>query len=263
MKPPFLKRKNFILAIFIVLIILVSNKYQKEVKNLFYSASLPIQNFFWDLGKKTSDFFEPILKIKKLKKENEDLSIKNLELLSELSSLRELKKENEDLRKALDLGLEKEFKLMMVKAISKDISRDLIEINKGSKDGIKKDFPVITSQKVLVGNVAEVYENFSKVMLISDKESSLDGKISGKDISGLVEGEGSFKVVFKLVPHEKDLSKDDTLITSVLGGVFPEGLLIGKIQEVKKTDIDPFQTAEISPFFNLEDTDTLFVITEF
>ena len=157
---------------------------------MFYTVSLPVQNFFWGLGKKAADLFDTVSQIGKLERENKELDLKNQDLLSKINSLEETKKENEILRTALGLGLEKDFELKMAKVISKDLSIDFIEINKGSGDGILENHPVITSQKVLVGKVSAVYENFSKVMLISDKQSSFDAEISGKEISSLVRGQG-------------------------------------------------------------------------
>jgi rod shape-determining protein MreC len=267
MRLNFLKNK-FPLLIIVILVILFLNSYregvyQKKIKNFFYSASSPIQTAFWQAGIKVSDFFQTISKISDLKKENEELKLKNEELLSKIADLENLKKENENLRTALGLGLEKEFNLVMAKVIGKDISQDVIEINKGSKDGISKDLPVITSQKILVGRVSEVYDNFSKVMLISDENSSFSAKISGKEVSGVVKGKGNFNISLDLIPKEEEILSDETVITSVLGGTFPEGLLVGKIKQVKKSDIEPLQQAEIFPFLNINDLDQLFVVVNF
>ena len=251
------------MLIVFILIIASLNFYKKEVKNLIYTVSLPVQNFFWGLGKKAANLFDTVSQIGKLEKENKELDLKNQDLISKINSLEETKKDNEILRTALGLGLEKDFELKMAKVISKDLSIDFIEINKGSKDGILENQPVITSQKILVGKVSAVYENFSKVMLISDKQSSFDAEISGKDISSLVKGQGSSKISLELIPREKEISKDEVVVTSILGGIFPEGLLVGKISEIKKNDIDPFQSAEIQPFLNISDLETLFIITKF
>ncbi|GAH71742.1 unnamed protein product, partial [marine sediment metagenome] len=164
-----------LIAFFIVLNL---TSFSKEVKNFFYLISSPIQKTLWRAGDNLSDFFEVISEIEKLKKENEELLLKNQALLAENTRLKELKKENEVLRKALEVGLEKEFKLLLTEVRGKDISQDALLINKGSKDGILKDFPVITQQKALIGKISEVYENFSKVILISNKENSFDVKIS-------------------------------------------------------------------------------------
>ncbi len=212
-----------------------------------------------------SDFFQTISRRSELKKENEELKLKNDELLYKISNLENLQKENQTLRDALGLGLEKEFNLVMARVVSKDTSLnvDVIEINKGAKDGISKDLPVITSQKILVGKISEVYDNFSKVMLISDKNSSFSAKISGKEITGVAKGLGNFSLFLDLVPKEAEISSKDLIITSILGKIFPEGLLVGEIKEVKKSDIDPFQQALISPLLNINDLDQVFIIVNF
>ena len=161
----------------------------------------------------------------------------------------------------MNLGLEKDFKLTLVQVIGKDISQDLLLINKGAKDGLAKNLPVITEQKNLVGRISEVYDDFSKVMLISDKDSSFDAKISEQEIFGVVKGKGGLNLFIDRVPQDKEIKSGDILVTSVLGGVFPAGLLVGEIKEVKKSDLEPFQQAEISPFFDIGKLGNLFVIT--
>ena len=227
----------------------------------FYSISSPFQKSFWQAGGKTAKFFKTIAEIKNLKKDNESLKLKNLEILAENSRLKELKMENEILRQALGIGLEKEFKLELAEIIGKDIPQDSLIINKGSNDGISKDLPVITEQKVLVGRVNEVYPNFSKVILISNPKSSLDAKISGQEeILGIAKGEGNFKVLFDMVLPEKEIREGDILVTSALGGTFPKGLLLGRIKKVRKTDVEPFQKAAVLPAFDIFRLEKVFVI---
>jgi len=253
-----------LIAFFIVLNL---TGFSKEVKNFFYLISSPIQKTFWRAGNNLSDFFEVISEIEKIKKEDEELLLKNQALLAENTRLKELKKENEVLREALEIGLEKEFKLLLSEVRGKDISQDTLLINKGSKDGILKDFPVITQQKALIGKIGEVYENFSKVILISNKESSFDAKIMGgdddNDIQGVVKGKGNLKLFLDLVPQEKEIKESDLVVTTALGGIFPKGLLVGEIKEVLKSDIQPWQGAKIKPAFDVKELETLFVIVNF
>lgn len=260
-----------ILLIIFIIVVLNLTGYQKEVKNLFYLISAPIQKTFWQVGDRVSDFFEAITEIKNLKKETENLKLKNQELLAEIVLLKELKKENEILRTALDIGLEKEFRLAIAEVLGKDISQDSLIIDKGSEDGISKDLPVITQQKTLVGKINEVYENFSKVQLLTDKESSFDAKISETpyqnefnagqaEIYGVVKGKGNFKLYLELIPGEEEIKEGDLVITTSLGGIFPGGILVGQIKEVKKSDIEPFQQAEIKPAFDIKELKMLFII---
>lgn len=218
------KLKIIIFSVLIIVFFLVLNLtfFGKGVKNFFYLISSPIQKWFWGAGDKVSDFFETITEIKDLKKDNEGLKLKIQELLSENISLKESKTENEILRKALDIGLEKEFKLTIahITGINTDINPDFIFIDKGSKDNIVKDLPVITKQKMLVGRIGEVNNNFSKVILISNKESSFVGKITDTDIFGEVNGKGNFKIFFERIPREKEIKDGDLVITTPLGRIF-------------------------------------------
>lgn len=235
----------------------------KEIKNFFYLLFSPFQKWLWKTGSKLSNFFEGISEIKNLKSKNEELKLKIQELISEKASLIELKKENEILREALNLGLEKEFELSLAEIIAKDISQDYLIIDKGSKAGLKIGLPVITQQKVLVGKIGEVYDNFSKVQLLTSKDSSFDVKIIENDIYGLAKGKGNFKLSLDFIPKEKEIKIADIVVTAILGGIFPQDLLVGEIQSIKKTDITPFQTVEVKPAFNIKDLDSLFVIKNF
>jgi len=258
-------KKIIAVLVLLAIIVIVSNftGFSKNIKNFFFLISSPIQKSFWQAGKNVSVFSAGILEVRILKKELDNLYFKNQELLSQIVAIIELKKENEILREALGLGLEKEFQLMLVQIISKDISQDSILINKGKKDGVLEGWPVITGEKVLLGRIGQVYSRFSEVILISNKKSSFDAKISDTEIYGIVKGEGKFKIYLDLIPKDKAIFEGkDVIITSALGGVYPQGLLVGEIKTISKSDTDPFQRAEITPFFNIKNLDYLFIITE-
>ncbi|MDP1538957.1 MAG: rod shape-determining protein MreC [bacterium] len=252
-----------LLLLAIVVVVLNFTGVSKNIKNFFFLISSPIQKSFWQAGKNVSGFAAGILEARILKKEIDNLHFENQELLSQIVALKELKKENETLREALGLGLEKEFELMVVRVINKDISQDSILVDKGGKDGVLSGWPVITGQKVLLGKIGQVYDRFSEVILISNKESSFGAKIPEREIDGIVKGKGSFNLYFDLIPREKEISEAELVITSVLGGVYPQGLLVGEIKTIRKSDIEPFQTAEITPLFNVKNLDYLFIITSF
>lgn len=262
----FTKNKLLIIAAG-VLIVFALNFFQKETKNFFYLISSPIQKNLWKYGKETANFFETVGEFRTLKKENDNLKLKIQEILAENLRLKELKKENEILRQALEIGLEKEFEIEFAEIIGRDISQDSLLLDKGEKDGVIKDLPVITHQKVLVGRISEVYPDFSRVLLISSPKSSLDAKISKcqtpdcqEDIFGVIRGEGDHKVIFDLVSPEKEIKEGDLLTTSALAGIFPSGLFIGEVKKVRKTDVEPFQKAEIKPAFEISQMEKVFII---
>jgi rod shape-determining protein MreC len=254
--------KKFGLLFILLFVIFAFNQinFSKKIKNFFYSISAPIQKPLWQAGNSVSDFFEAIFEIKNLKKENEELKSKNLELLAENSVLKELEKNNELLRQALGVGLEKEFNLTIAQVTGKDLSKDSIFIDKGEKDGLEKGLPVVTSQKVLVGKISATYNNFSEVALIYSKEISFDAKVQDKNVSGLIKGQGNSRLLLDLIPLDKEITPGDIIVTSALSGDFPEGILVGKVQSVKKSELEPFQQAKIMPYFDLKEVDQLFVI---
>jgi len=263
-----IKKRRFLPKILIVVFILglllfFLNFFQKQIQNFFYFISTPIQKIFWGIGDRVSDFFISFIKTGNLKREMENLKFKNQELLAEIAALKELKKENETLRQALEIGLKKEFKLDLVQIIGKDIGQDFILIDRGREGGVLENMPVITQQKILVGKVLEVYKNFSKVMLISNKKSSFDGKLQEKDISGLVKGQGNFKIIFDLVPRDAEISQEDLVVTSALGGIFPPGILIGQIKDIRKSDVEPFLQIDIKPAFEITEINNLFLLTKY
>lgn len=259
-KPGKLKKILIIIAVFAAIIFLL-NLFQHDVRNLFYSFSMPSQKILWQQGNGVFGFFNSIVKSGNLQKEINALKNENQNFVSRLVLLEDLKKENETLRTALEIGLEKEFKIIPTQIISKDNSTDIIVIDRGARDGVSKNMPLINAQKALFGKVVEVYDNFSKVMLISGKNSSFDGAILGKDVPGLVKGAGDLKAIFDLIPNDKKLSENDIIISSGLGGIFPKNLLVGKVKKVNKSDLEPIQKADIEPFFNITGNDILFLIT--
>ena len=249
-----------ILTVAGILLVVNITGFSKKIKNFFYSASAPIQKIFWRAGNNVSTFFETILEIKNLKQKKDNLEIENQRLLSEIAKLKELSKENVELREAMGIGLQKEYNLSFAAIIGKDTSQEFIVVDKGSNNGIAENMTVITSQEILIGRVAEVYENFSRVQLISNTKSSFDAKVQDKDITGLLKGEGSQRVLLDLVPTDKEISEGDIVVTSELGGIFPAGILIGKVASIRKSDTKPFQQAYLNTFFKLKELDKVFII---
>ncbi len=218
---------------------------------------------FWQSTNKNSTFLVGDLTL-----ENKRLNEKNQELLREIIDLQDVKIENQALREVIGAGQEKEFSLALTEIIGVDDYQDFILVDKGWENGISENMPVVNSQKVLFGKILKVYKNFSKIMLISSKNSVVNVKIQKDDtvsfpIYGVAKGEGSFTAALDVIPQDFEIKKDDVLITSSLEGTFPKNLLVGKITNVRKNDLKPFQTAKVELFFNLKQTNKLFVITNY
>ena len=255
-----LKKTALVFLLLVLLVVFNFTGFSTNIKNFFFSLSSPVQKSFWQGGKNVSDFLAGVFNAGALKKETEGLRLENQELLARIAVLSELEKENEVLRQALGLGLEKEPELILARVMNKDISQDSVLINKGEKDGVAEGMTVITGQKVLVGRVGSVYDRFSEVVLISNKDSSFGASIVERDIDGIIRGKGSSNLSLDLIPREKEIFDNDVVITSALGGIYPHGLLVGQVKTIKKSDVDPFQSADIRPAFEVNSLDYLFII---
>ena len=175
---PTSKTKLGAVAILIIAVFVVLNLtgWVKPFRGFFYSLSAPIQKNLWRAGASVSDFFSAIFQIQNLKAENESLKLQNQDLAAQVAQLLELKTENETLRNALQIGLEKDFRLVLSEVTSKEVDQDVILINKGSKDGLAPGMPAVSEQRVLVGKITEVGDNFSKVTLIFQRCNTFKGK---------------------------------------------------------------------------------------
>jgi rod shape-determining protein MreC len=255
------KDKNrIIVSCLIFLVVILVLVFQTPVRSFFYTVSEPIQQWLWQKGKNSSDFLNGLFSFSALTRENEFLREENKELLSRIVEIGDLREENEELRTALGLGLADDYELTEARVFSVNLEQDFVLINKGKQDGIEKGMPVIDFHNVLIGRVEEVYANQSEVFLISNQALKFSVEIEGKKINGLVKGKGKGEVFLDLVPKEEDLVSGALITTAGLEANFPHGLLVGRIGEIEKTDLAPFQKASIELFSDISKQNNLLFI---
>jgi rod shape-determining protein MreC len=230
-----------------------------SIKNFFYNQSSGIQAYLWQKGSAISAGNQTQI--------NKNLLTQNQALLSNLADLEVLKKENEVLRQALSLGLNQNYELIMGRVTAKDNVRifgvaygDSILINKGNADGVKKGFPVVLGSKILLGKVVDVYDNYSRVILLSSKDSVIDVSVANTDVFALSKGLGNQKITLDMFPKDKDLQPGWPVVTSALGSAYPAGLLVGTIGQISNIDSETFKKSEINPAYNLNTLDYVFII---
>lgn len=239
-----------------------------EIRNAFYFTFQPAMKVLWQTGNRASVFTRSLIGAEGLKKENDALRQTNEVLLSEIVSLKESTEAVQSVKDIIKNTKEDNVALVLAEVTGLDLSLDIMTINKGSADGILENMPVISSQKVLYGKVFKTYNNFSRVMLISNHSSVVDAKIQSDNpskppIHGAVRGSGNALIYLDLVPSDAEIKEGDVVVSSGLEGVFPKNLLIGKITARDNNDLKPFQTAQIQPFFDIKNVNFLFVVTDY
>ena len=132
-------------------------------------------------------------------------------------------------------------------------------INRGNSDGVEKGMPVVTVEGV-VGQVLTSSPHYSKVLLATDPNSAIDVLTLKTRVHGIVKGTGS--EIFRLyyVLKSVEVEKGDLVMTSGLGGVFPKGLTVGKVSEIKESRRGMFQHIEIEPSVDFSQLEHLIVI---
>ncbi|MEH7399365.1 rod shape-determining protein MreC [Gottfriedia acidiceleris] len=204
----------------------------------------------------------------KLKKENDYLNKKMNNETSLKANITEFTIENKEL-KMLKERLNKEsqkYKTDVAIVTKRDFDtwNSFVEINKGSKDGVKINTNVMTSQG-LVGKVIEVSENSSIVELLSAVKYNSYISVQPKNnhqLQGLIKGADEKTGYLKMTLFNVDdkLKNGEIIVTSGLGGIYLPGIEIGKVKEVNIDNLGLNQTAYIEPLYDLNDLEYVILL---
>lgn len=121
---------------------------------------------------------------------------------------------------------------------------DSLLINKGAKDGITLNTPILTPDGV-VGRVRQVSPHFSTVLLITDPNSSIPVRGRRSRTNGVLSGQGPRTLLqVKHVPQNSPMYESEVLVTSGLAGLFPEGLPVATVDTVQVSDLSLFKSIQ-------------------
>src|SRR3954470_17160921 len=207
-------------------------------------------------------------------KDLQNTYVENKELRSRLDELAQLKadvqtltEENNEFRDILDKKDSlSDYKQIQATVIGRNPDRwdELIIINKGSTNGIKRDMAVITSTG-LIGKVKNSRQFTSTIQLLSstDATNRVSAEIVGEQkYYGQIEGfdRERERLLLKRIPYEAKIEKGQLVQTSGMGGVFPAQLIIGTVEEVVPDEYGLTQTAYVKPGANFYDIEHVMVV---
>jgi rod shape-determining protein MreC len=132
-----------------------------------------------------------------------------------------------------------------------------IDIDRGERDGIKRNMGVITPDGV-VGKVIESYANSAQVLLLTDKDSGVGALLTESRIQSPVGGTGEPLLSMKYVPNDDTVNNGEHVVTSGMDRIFPRDLPVGTIVEVKSAN--PFKQIRVRPAANLERLEEVIVL---
>jgi rod shape-determining protein MreC len=184
-----------------------------------------------------------------LLEENQVLRENQLLLQARLQRVDALETENRHLRELLSSSAKLEERVLVTEIVSaaQDPYRQQIVINKGARDGVYKGQALVDAQGVM-GQVIRVGPSTSLALLLTDPNHSIPVEINrtGLQTFGLGRGDGQ-NLSLPYLPGNADVQVGDLLVSSALGGRFPAGYAVGKIQEVKHEPGEHFMEALAQP----------------
>jgi rod shape-determining protein MreC len=195
-------------------------------------------------------------------KDNEKLKQKVNELHVQCMNLEELRSENKRLRDMLDFKVaHQEFKLFPASLLTQDITLvfKTAVIDKGSRSGFFINMPIVNPRGV-VGRVVAVSPHTSQVLLITDPNSSIPALIESTRVKGIVKGTGGNTLSLEYVRRTEEINIGDFVITSGLLGIFPKGLKIGSVQDIKRDERKIFADITLAPCVDMGKIEGIFGI---
>ena len=213
---------------------------------LQYIANLP--------GLLLSESAQRLTSQEQLLAENQKLNNQLLLMSEKLQQFDVISKENAQLRELLQAPVRESSRKMVAElmAVDKNPYSQQVVINKGAIDGVYLSQPVL-DDKGIVGQVMEVGSTNSRVLLIADVTHAIPVRSLRNDIRFIATGSGALNELFlEHVPHSVDIQEGDTLISSGLGNVFPDGYPVAKVTQVVRDESRPFARVIVKPLANLD-----------
>ncbi len=223
-----------------------------------------LQQLFFVPVSRIRTLWESYLDVRQARQENEILKARLAQLQMEITRYREALIENRRLKQLLDVKNSLNGKTLLAHVVGCDLApwRAVATIDRGKKDGLKTDMPVLARGGV-IGRITETGMSYSRVMLITDYQSRIAALIQRNRARGLLIGRGLDGCSLEYVEKGVDIEPGDIVITSGMDAVFPKGLLLGKVVSVKPSgQSNLFQGIKVKPFSDVGKTEEVLVLLD-
>ena len=253
-----------ILAVIIVTV-LIFNRLLFKLKDQIDKAFLPIQSKVYNVANRAIGIKDIIFSYESIIAENENLKKENMKLKIEKVKEQEIYEENERLLKLLEMKENSIYKgdLKFARVSFSDINNlnNKIFIDLGSKDGIKIDMITVYGD-YLVGKIIAVHDSYSEVELITNPNCIISTKTMG-EVLGIARGSDEEDGLLYFQPSivEDNLKGGDEIITSGISDIYPEGIKVGKIEQIDEKENYGYKRVTLKPGFESKDLREVIVIS--
>jgi len=240
-----------------------------DIKNLGLSAFLGVRGGIYGVYSVVSRTVLSVKELADLRKEHAEL-LKQLERYEELErSSAEIYQENTRLREQLNFSRTLRYNKIPaeISGIDPDNLFSAIVINRGSFSGIKNDMAVVAWQdgiQALVGKVIQAGTFESLVMPIFDINSQVSARFSVSRYEGIAEGQGNSEIplLMRFVPKRarNEINIGDVIVSSGMGGIFPAGINIGRVNSVNIHEYISTLEVSVIPMIDFSRLEYVFII---
>jgi rod shape-determining protein MreC len=186
-----------------------------------------------------------------LSREIEQLRRENQELTLQLRQQEELARSNDRFREMIGFAKSAPWKLKAARVVGRDPANwwRTLQIDLGDRDGVKPNFPVMTSEG-LIGRIESVGFNRSQVVLLGDPACRVSVLASDSREQGVLVAAATSQLDQALVdliylPRNSQVKPGASIVTSGQGGVFPRGIPIGTVVDCRQAGYELFSTARV------------------
>ena len=239
------------------------------VEQIVGTITAPVQSLTSGLSGSITGFLDQFLRASEISQENEQLREENRKLIEKMVDYENYKHENESLKEQLGIQEENpQWETMTASVIGRDPSDQFYSftIDKGTLDGVSYQDPVITADG-LVGIVSEVGPVFAKVTTILDVRLNVACQdVRTQDvatISGDIEMAQQGKCKMSLIPRESGIAKGDIVQTAGTSGLYPQGIVVGRVSDVGFEPQGTMMYAVVEPANDIKSIKDVVIITSF
>jgi len=225
------------------------------------SVVMPLQQVIASMAQRLSGLWHGYIDLVQVQQENLRLQRQVDVLQGQLTHYQEAYLQQQRLRELLGLRALTFPQAVVAEVVGIDPSpwAEVVTMNKGSRDGLRKDIPVVTHQG-LVGRTIEVAPHYATVLLLTDRRSAVDALIQRTRARGIVVGKSRRLCELRYVDLHADVQVGDTVVASGLGDVYPKGLLIGTVAAVHQKPHGLFHEVEVQPTVDLAKLEEVLVL---
>jgi rod shape-determining protein MreC len=253
-----------VLSVAVALLLIVQSPRGRQVEDLGSQVFAPFAITASGMADSVSEFWRTIQSVGTLRRtalqQSEEIDRLNFELVR----MQELELENEDLRDLLGFKVNNpNLHLTPVRAVGTDPTGivNTVLLDKGSDHGIREDMAVIT-WRGLVGRIISVSPATSSLLLITDINSSVTGRVQTPDSRavGIVSGRKEGGLIMRHILQQETIQTGDLVITSGVGGTTPAGIPLGKVVRVQRRNVEMFQEAILEPAADTSKLERLYAV---